>query len=390
MLLREDDTNYEMISSPIIHANVTRAAHTGRMRILIVSDAGAPQINGVVSTLTQTASWLNRFGHDVEQVTPAQFRSLPCPTYPEIRVALRGYRGITKRIEAFEPQFIHIATEGPLGLAARRYCREHGLRFTTSYHTQFPQYIRSRVPIPLALTFFALRWFHSAAERCLVSTQAIQNDLKSRGFIRLARWGRGVDTERFRPRDKAFLNLPRPIAAYVGRVAVEKNISAFMRMRWMGSKLVIGDGPECAKLKAAFPEVQFVGFLFDDALAQSLAAADVLVFPSRSDTFGLVMLEAMACGVPIAAYPVTGPIDVVDDGITGALDEDLRSAAIRALSIDPRACRARALRSGWDLCTREFERNLVPCAAAGTRPMHTHLRSGNAPNDILFRRAPPA
>jgi len=175
-------------------------------------------------------------------------------------------------------------------------------------------------------------------------------------------------------RDKAFLDLPRPIAAYVGRVAVEKNISAFMRMRWMGSKLVIGDGPERAKLKAAFPEVQFVGFLFDESLAQSLAAADVLVFPSRSDTFGLVMLEAMACGVPVAAYPVTGPVDVVDDGITGALDEDLRSAAVRALSIDPRACRARALRSGWDLCTREFERNLVPCAAAAARSMPTHLR----------------
>jgi glycosyltransferase involved in cell wall biosynthesis len=331
------------------------------MRILIVSDAGAPQVNGVVSTLTQTALWLRRFGHEVHLVTPAQFRSVPCPTYPEIRIVLRGYRGIETRIRRFEPHHIHIATEGPLGLAARRFCSRRRLRFTTSYHTQFPQYVRSRWPIPLAATFLGLRWFHGAGERCMVSTQALHDELVSRGFKNLVRWGRGVDTDRFRPRDKSFLDLPRPVAAYAGRIAVEKNLGAFLKMPWTGSKLVIGDGPERDSLTASHSDARFVGFQFGDDLARYLAAADVFVFPSRTDTFGLVMLEAMACGIPVAAFPVPGPKDVVEDGVTGALDEDLQTASLRALRIAPAACRERALRSGWEICTREFESNLVPC-----------------------------
>jgi glycosyltransferase involved in cell wall biosynthesis len=331
------------------------------MRIMIVSDAWFPQTNGVVNTLAQTAACLGRSGHEVRMVTPCDFRSVACPTYPEIRVALFPYRTMARRIAAFAPQALHIATEGPLGFAARRYCVRHGLRFTSSYHTQFPQYLRSRLPIPMWLSYVALRWFHSAAQCCMVSTPTVQLQLAARGFKSLVRWQRGVDARLFRPRAKAFLALPRPIAAYVGRVAVEKNVAAFLRMTWSGSKIVIGDGPEKVKLQSQYPHVRFLGFRFGEDLAAHLAAADILVFPSRTDTFGLVNLEAMASGVPIAAFPVTGPIDVVEDGVTGALDDDLARAAARALKIDPRACRTRALQSGWEDCTREFERHLVAC-----------------------------
>jgi len=329
------------------------------MKILIASDAWVPQTNGVVTTLSQTVAHLRQFGHTVRVVTPDQFRTFPCPTYPEIRVALFPYRRMAQLIEAWQPQALHIATEGPLGFAARRYCVRHGLRFTTSYHTQFPQYLRQRFPVPTALSYRGLRWFHGAAHTCMVSTPTVEAQLVERGFRNLSRWRRGVDTRLFRPQSKDFLSLPRPIAAYVGRVAVEKNVDAFLSMPWLGSKLVIGDGPERPRCQAQFPDATFVGYQRGEALARHLAAADVLVFPSLTDTFGLVNLEAMACGVPVAAYPVAGPIDVIDDGITGSLHEDLATAAVRALSIDPHACRKRAERSGWDVCSREFESNLT-------------------------------
>jgi glycosyltransferase involved in cell wall biosynthesis len=331
------------------------------MRIVIVTDAWSPQTNGVVSTLRQTVACLEEFGHEVFMVTPRMFRSVPCPTYPEIRLSLFPYRKLASYISQFKPEALHIATEGPLGFAARRFCQSRGLSFTTSYHTQFPQYLRSRFPIPTGLSYMALRWFHGAATHCMVSTQNVRKQLSEQGFRNLARWQRGVDTELFRPRDKNFLQLPRPIAAYVGRVAIEKNIDAFLSMPWAGTRLVIGDGPELPRLKAQYPDAMYTGFRFGEDLAQHLAASDVMVFPSLTDTFGLVNLEAMACGVPVAAFPVTGPIDVVEDGITGALDTDLSRAAIRALAIDPKTCRERALRSGWDVCSREFESNLVPC-----------------------------
>ena len=334
------------------------------MRIMIVTDAWLPQTNGVVNTLSQTAAWLERFGHEVFLVVPRDFRTIPCPSYPEIRVAIRPMPGVKRSMEAFAPQAVHIATEGPLGFAARRYCLEHGLRFTTSYHTQFPQYLRSRWPIPLWMSYAGLRWFHGAAHCCMVSTQGVESELRSRGFKNLVRWRRGVDTELFRPRGKDFLKLPRPIAAYVGRLAVEKNVDAFLAMTWHGTKIVIGDGPERARLEAHYSEAVYAGFRFGEDLAAHLAAADVLVFPSLTDTFGLVNLEAMACGVPVAAFPVTGPIDVIQDGVTGALDADLARAAERALKIDPKACRERALQSGWDACTREFEGNLVAAQPA--------------------------
>jgi glycosyltransferase involved in cell wall biosynthesis len=335
------------------------------MRILLVSDAWFPQTNGVVNTLAHTAAWLGRFGHEVRLATPERFRSFPCPTYPEIRICLFPYRRLARIISGFQPQAIHIATEGPLGLAARRYCLRHGLRFTTSYHTQFPQYLKMRFPIPLWLSYAALRWFHSAATHCMVSTDTVSQELEQRGFRNIVRWRRGVDTEKFRPRPKDFLALPRPIAAYVGRIAVEKNVAAFLGMHWQGSKLVIGDGPERQRLQAQYPQAVFAGFQFGEQLAAHLAAADILVFPSRTDTFGLVNLEAMACGVPVAAFPVQGPRDVIRDGITGALDTDLAQAARRALQLNPEDCRRYALQSGWDACTRQFEVNLV---SAGLQP----------------------
>jgi glycosyltransferase involved in cell wall biosynthesis len=339
------------------------------MKIMIVTDAWFPQTNGVVMTLGQTVDWLGRFGHDVRMITPRDFRSIPCPTYPEIRLSLFPYRAVARAIDGFAPDALHIATEGPLGLAARRFCVRSGLKFTTSYHTQFPQYLRARYPVPLALSYRLFRWFHGAATRCMVSTASVREDLARHGFCNLAAWRRGVDTAVFRPRGKEFLRLPRPIAAYIGRLAVEKNVDAFMKMAWPGSKLVIGDGPERVRLQAEFPEVQFVGFRFGEDLATHLAAADVMVFPSRTDTFGLVNLEAMACGVPVAAYPVTGPIDVIQDGRTGALDTDLAAAARRALGVDPAACREYALRSGWEASTREFEGNLTPSRPGAEAPM---------------------
>src|SRR5215469_10561919 len=331
------------------------------MRILIVSDAWFPQTNGVVNTLAQTAAWLGRFGHEVRLAIPRDFRTVPCPTYPEIRISLNPMPRLARCIEAFRPQAMHVATEGPLGLAARGYCVRRGWRFTTSYHTQFPQYLRSRWPIPLAVSYAALRWFHGAARSCMVSTQGVHAELAARGFKNLVRWRRGVDTTLFRPRSKDFLRLPRPIAAYVGRLAVEKNVDAFLQMPWRGTKIVIGDGPERQRLQAQYPGAVYVGYRFGEDLAAHVAATDVLVFPSLTDTFGLVNLEAMACGVPVAAFPITGPIDVVEDGVTGALDPDLGKAAERALRLDPRACRARALRSSWTACTREFEANLISC-----------------------------
>lgn len=331
------------------------------MRIVIVTDAWSPQTNGVVSTLRQTILCLERFGHEVQLINPLMFRSVACPTYPEIRLSLFPYKKVSALISAFQPDAIHIATEGPLGMAARRYCVNRRLRFTTSYHTQFPQYLRSRWPIPTSWSYRALLWFHGAATHCMVSTRTVREQLAERGFRNLVHWQRGVDTALFKPREKSFLDLPRPLAAYVGRVAIEKNIDAFLKMPWSGTKLVIGDGPELPRLKAQYPDAIYAGFKFGEDLAQHLAAADVMVFPSLTDTFGLVNLEAMACGVPVAAFPVAGPIDVVDNGVTGVLDEDLAIAARRALGIDPKDCRDRALRSSWDACSREFENHLVDC-----------------------------
>lgn len=331
-----------------------------------MTDAWAPQTNGVVTTLTKTCEWMERLAHTVEMVTPQSFRTIPCPTYPEIRLSLFPGRKVARMLETFQPDAVHIATEGPLGQAARRWCLRNGMPFTTSYHTQFPQYIRARFPIPLSWSYAFLRRFHNAAERVMVATEHLRKELEEHGFRNLATWSRGVDTELFRPREKAFLSAQRPILMYVGRVAVEKNIEAFLKLKTPGTKYVVGGGPVLAELQAKYPEVLFTGFKFGRELAQHVAAADVFVFPSRTDTFGVVLLEAMGCGVPVAAYPVVGPIDVVKHGVTGWLDEDLNVAVDKALSMSPQDCREYALGFTWERATRQFLANLAPRSSAST------------------------
>ncbi len=333
------------------------------MRILVVSDAWHPQVNGVVRTLDTTRRELEAMGHAVEVVGPDRFRTFPMPSYPEIRLALRPGPKLARIMEDAQADAVHIATEGPLGLAARRWCRRRGVPFTTAYHTRFPEYVRDRLPVPLDLSYALVRRFHAPASAVMVATQTIEDDLARRGFRNIRRWSRGVDTELFRPRPKEFLDLPRPIFACVGRVAVEKNIEAFLALDLPGTKLVVGDGPALESLRRRFPEAVFVGARHGEDLARHFAAADVFVFPSRSDTFGLVLLEALACGVPVAAYPVPGPLDVIGDSGAGVLDEDLRRAALAALTIDPALCREHALRFTWRASAQQFLDNLMPVRA---------------------------
>lgn len=343
--------------------------------IAIVTDAWTPQINGVVKTLTETRAALTRLGHQVTMLTPADHKTIACPTYPEIRLSLWPGRKLRTHFEAIRPDHIHIATEGPLGLAARRYCLGNKLAFTTSYHTQFPEYLRKRVPLPLAVSYAFMRRFHGAASNVMVATPGQQQLLEERGFTHIVRWLRGVDTAVFTPDEIEPLDVPHPLFTYAGRVAVEKNIEAFLKLDLPGSKCVIGDGPALEALKRDYPEVLFTGYRFGKELARHLAAADVFVFPSRTDTFGLVMLEAMACGVPVAAYPVQGPLDVVQNGETGILNEDLRAAALAALELDSKRCREEAYKYSWEAASRQFLNNLVP-AQRGTL---THAPSAAGP-----------
>ncbi len=330
------------------------------MRIALVTDAWQPQVNGVVRTLNTTLQHLTLAGHTVTAVTPLDFKTMPCPTYPDIRLALWPARGVARRLEAFAPEAIHIATEGPLGLAARRYCLRHGLPFTTSFHTQFPEYIRLRAPVPVAWTYALLRRFHAPAVRTMVPTPGQRDKLLARGFENLRLWSRGVDTTIFNPDDPVHYDLPRPIAIYMGRVAVEKNIEAFLDLPLVGSKLVIGDGPDLERLRARYPGCHFTGPKFGRELARHLAGGDVFVFPSRTDTFGLVLLEAMACGLPVAAFPVQGPVDVVTQGETGVLSEDLGAAVSQALGLSREACMALARGYSWTRCTADFASYLAP------------------------------
>lgn len=345
------------------------------MRIVLVSDAWEPQINGVVTTLKRTCEELAALGHTVEVIGPNRFRTLPCPGYRSIRLALLPGRRLTQLLDGLTPDAIHIATEGPLGQTARRYCLNRGLDFTTAYHTQFPEYLALRTPIPARWTYAAVRRFHAPAARTMVATASQQTLLERHGFKHLARWSRGVDTTLFRPQDKNFLLAPRPIAMYVGRVAVEKNLDAFLALDLPGSKFVVGDGPALASLRECYPTVRFTGFKHGEELSQHLAAADVFVFPSRTDTFGLVLLEAMACGVPVAAFPVTGPRDVILPGVTGILHEDLGRAALQALHLDPAACVAHASSYSWRNATLQFLANLAA-------PLHPSAAPTSVPKDI--------
>lgn len=331
------------------------------MKILFITDAWHPQINGVVRTLSTTGRELEKMGHTVGFIGPDQFKTMPLPGYQEIRIAVKPRRKLERLIAEFAPQAIHIATEGPLGWAGRAICRRKGLAFTTSYHTCFPEYLAERGPIPKSLSYAVLRNFHRASTAVMVATPTISRLLTDRGFANIKRWTRGVDTDLFRPRPKDFLDAPRPISICVGRVAVEKNIEAFLSLNIPGTKYVVGGGPLLSTLKRRYPEVRFVGPRDGDELASYFAAADVFVFPSRTDTFGLVMLEALASGVPVAAFPVPGPLDVIGDSDIGVLDEDLGRAVSRALEIDPARCRDFALAHSWQAAAHQFLSNVHPC-----------------------------
>jgi glycosyltransferase involved in cell wall biosynthesis len=328
------------------------------MRILIATDAWHPQVNGVVRTLTSLARSASALGADISFLTPEGFPSLAVPTYPGLRVALPNRREIAARIAAAAPDAIHIATEGPVGWAVRAYCRRRKLAFTTSYTTRFPEYIAVRSIIPSWLSYAVLRHFHAAAAMTMVATASLRQELSARGFGKLGTWGRGVDTDLFKPDDAIALDLPRPVFMTMGRVAVEKNLEAFLCLNLPGTKVVIGDGPQKSELEHRHPEVKFLGEKTGKDLTSHLAAADVFVFPSLTDTFGVVQLEALACGTPVAAFPVTGPLDVIADHPVGALDTDLHSACMRALGISRDLCRSFALERSWESSARQFIGNL--------------------------------
>ncbi len=341
------------------------AEQRNRVRLLIVTDAWFPQINGVVRTLSTTRDKLVELGHEVEVLGPDRFRNVPCPTYPEIRLALCTPGRVGRIIQQVAPEAVHVATEGPLGWSARTWLRRRGLPFTSSFHTMFPQYLKLRFGLPERVSFSGIRRFHCGATATMYSTPTLRAMLESHGFENLVRWVRGVDTEIFTPGPAEPLPFERPIQLYVGRIAVEKSVEDFLRLDTPGTKVVVGDGPQRAELQARYPDVRFLGTRRGDELVRHYRAADVFVFPSRTETLGLVMLEALACGVPVAAYPVQGPLDVVGDSGAGVLDEDLRAATLRAIGIDPELCRARALEHSWDQSVIEFLNNLVPFSAPG-------------------------
>jgi glycosyltransferase involved in cell wall biosynthesis len=340
------------------------------MRILVATDAWHPQVNGVVRTLGSLARAADKLGAKIDFLTPKGFSSFQLPTYPGLRLALPSRRGIEDRIEEKKPDAIHIATEGPVGFAVRAYCRRHRRRFTTSYTTRFPEYISARLPIPAQWVYAVLRRFHSAATVTMVATPSLMTELADRGFANLGMWTRGVDVDLFRPDRAIKLDFPRPIFMTAGRVAVEKNLEAFLSLDLPGTKVVVGSGPAEAKLRQNFPDARFLGPLENGTLAAHLAAADVFVFPSRTDTFGIVQLEALASGVPIAAFPVTGPKDVVAGHPIGVLDEDLRSACLQALELPREACRKFAMDYSWENSARQFI-NHARKVADNTRDLET-------------------
>ena len=338
------------------------------MRLLIATDAFRPQVNGVVRSLEQLAEAAQALGVTIDFLNPQGFPTIPLPTYAEIRLALTGLRGGADRIAAMEKSggfdHIHIATEGPIGYAARRFCLRRKRAFTTSYHTRFPEYISARSPVPEALTYELLRRFHSAADGTMVATPSLMRELGARGFPRLMRWSRGVDGVRFHPAKRGPWDIPRPIFLYAGRLAPEKNLDAFLSLDLPGSKVLVGDGPSAASLRRAYPAAHFLGLRKGEDLARIYASADVFVFPSRTDTFGMVLLEALASGLPVAAMPVPGPLDVIGDSGAGALDRNLRAACLAALEIPRERARAHAETFTWEAATQQFLAN-VAAAKAG-------------------------
>jgi glycosyltransferase involved in cell wall biosynthesis len=342
------------------------AAEGNMMRVLVATDAWHPQVNGVVRTLSSLARSAQSLGASIEFLSPDGFPTIPLPTYPGLRLALPSRRQIARRIEDAEPDAIHIATEGSIGHMVRAYCRRQGRPFTTSYTTRFPEYIAARSPIPESWIYAALRRFHAAATVTMVSTPSLMVELGQRGFANLGMWTRGVDTNLFRPDRAITLDFPRPIFVNMGRIAVEKNLEAFLSLDLPGTKVIIGSGPQEAELRQRFPDVKFLGLLEHETLAAHLAAADVFVFPSRTDTFGVVQLEALACGVPIAAFPVTGPKDVIGRHPVGALNEDLHVACHEALAMSREGCRAFALNRSWEGSARQFIGHVQKVATGGS------------------------
>jgi glycosyltransferase involved in cell wall biosynthesis len=331
------------------------------MRILLATDAWEPQINGVVRTLTRTIAECRAMGHEIEVVEPSQFKTMPMPTYPEIKLAMGVYEALQDILRRFEPEAIHISTEGPIGLAARRICTEWKLPFTTSYHTRFPEYLSARFPVPVGAGYAYMRWFHKPSGRIMVATPTMRDELTGRGFSNISPWTRGVDTEQFRPDlPRVFDDLPRPVFLNVGRIAVEKNIEAFLALDLPGTKVVVGDGPQREELEAKFPNVVFTGSKSGADLAAAFASSDVFCFPSLTDTFGLVILEAMATGTPVAAYPAPGPIDIIPGSGAGMVDDDLRAACLGCLELDREKVRAYAEGFSWRASAEEFVRNLQP------------------------------
>jgi glycosyltransferase involved in cell wall biosynthesis len=338
------------------------------MRVLVATDAWHPQINGVVRSLEAIAAEAPGFGAAVSFLTPDLFRTVPMPGYPEIRLALASSRKVIRFLEKHDPDYIHIATEGPVGHAMRKACLEQGRRFTTAYHTRFPEYVARRLAIPERFIYRLLRRFHSAGASTLVATPTMEQELRQRGFERLSRWSRGVDTELFRPRPGLCMGLERPVFLSVGRLAAEKSLDDFLRLPLPGSKLVVGEGPERNRLEAAYPKARFLGALEGEALAKVYSAADAFVFPSRTDTFGMVLLEALASGLPVAAYPVMGPLDVLGESGCGVLDEDLGRAALAALAISRDRCRQYASSYRWSDSAGQFLDAVKQGGTAQPRP----------------------
>lgn len=346
------------------------------MRLTIVTDAWHPQVNGVVRSIENTNAELVKMGVTVTMITPASYASIPMPTYPEIRLSLTGPGKLAKAIADSRPDLIHIATEGPLGLLARRWCVKHSVAFSTSYHTRFPEYVAARLPIPLSWLYAYVRWFHRAGGACMVATESLKRELDAKRIGNLRLWSRGIDTNLFQPKpqEDAPFGLKRPIFMTVGRVAVEKNLPAFLALDLPGSKVVVGDGPARAELAARHPDVLFTGVKFGKELADAYAQADVFVFPSITDTFGNTILEALASGVPVAAYPVTGPIDILTDPNAGAMDEDLQAACLKALNASRTAARTLAESYSWEAATKQFLDNVIEAKAQGKRRLRLRRR----------------
>lgn len=355
------------------------------LRLALVTDAWTPQVNGVVRTLQTTVDMLEARGASVLVISPDRFRSLPCPTYPEIRLALARPGAVGRLIEAHGANAVHIATEGPLGMAARRHCLRVRRTFTTSFHTRFPDYVEARTGLPARHGWRYLRWFHRPARAILVATPTLAQELATHGLRQTRIWSRGVDLARFRPglpAPEAYRGLARPILLNVGRVAVEKNLEAFLALETPGTKVVVGDGPALAELRARFPEVRFLGALSGEPLARAYAGADLFVFPSRTDTFGLVLVEALASGLPVAAYPVPGPLDVVGDSGAGVLDEDLARAVALALRIPRAAAIDRARAFSWEAAVDQFEAALEDCFGVTPRKRRWLRRARRAEAEV--------